>query len=191
MKKILLLAAAVAAVMTFEGCASSSSVRVTELNTIQHNQDGTLRSFGAANMRSIGPVLAKIDAECSVSDLFRVAKQSYPEASDVINIRMEETTIKKGNQTTYSCKYSGLAVIYKSITPQEEAAWKALLAQTAPAEQPKEESGFSLFSSNNKSANNGSKPAASQAPAPAPAPQPAAEPDAEEPSTSNEAFSVR
>lgn len=42
---------AIASAIAFEGCATSSSVRVTEINSYSHTQSASIRSNGAANMQ--------------------------------------------------------------------------------------------------------------------------------------------
>lgn len=140
MNKFLTLSLAVASAIALEGCAmATSSVRVTELNNLTHNQAAELHTLGAAKMQSIGPVFVKTDEPCTVSDIVKAATAKYKNVSDLVNIRMEETSVQNGTSTTYSCKYSALAVNYTSISPEEYKAWKALFADyAAPIEEVSE-----------------------------------------------------
>lgn len=128
MKKTLLFTLAVAA-LTFSGCAtlSGSSVRVTEVASINHAQSAKVQSYGAANATILGPIFAKTDDKCSLADIARSAKKKFANVSDVINIRMEEESEEKGGKKVYSCKISALAVNYKNISPEEARIWRNLL----------------------------------------------------------------
>lgn len=128
MKKILLASFAVASLIALDGCASSSTVKVTEINTISKTQSTNIHSFGAANAQILGPVFSKSDDRCAVNDVIRAATKMYPNVSNVMNIRMEETSVASGNNTTYSCKSSAIAINYKSVSPEEYAEWKISFA---------------------------------------------------------------
>lgn len=128
MNKLLTLSLAFASIMAFEGCASQSSIRVTEINSYNHAQSAHVRIQGAANMQILGPVFVKTENRCVVSDVVKAATAKYKNVSDLVNIRMEETSNQTSTNTTYSCKYSALAVNYKSVSPEELRAWKALYA---------------------------------------------------------------
>ena len=125
MNKFSAFSLAILSAVAFEGCASSTSVRVTEIDQYSHPQDVRIRAFTASNMQTLGPVFIKTEDRCSVSDIAKAATAKYKNVSDIVNIRMEETEIQNGANTSYSCKYSALAVNYKSITPEEFQKWRA------------------------------------------------------------------
>lgn len=129
-----------AAALTMSGCASMSNTRVTELNSINHSQSAHFRTYGVANMKTLGPVFVKTEDKCSLADIAKSATAKYKDVSDLVNIRMEETEIVNGSNTTYSCKSSALAVNYKIVSAEEAKMWRTLYAEstTAVAEAPAE-----------------------------------------------------
>ena len=130
MNKFSAFSLAILSAVAIEGCASSTSVRVTEIDQYSHPQDVRIRAFSASNMQTLGPVFIKTEDRCSVSDVAKAAVAKYKNVSDIVNIRMEETEIQNGpNNTSYSCKYSALAVNYKSISPEEFLKWKDFFDQ--------------------------------------------------------------
>jgi len=129
MKKLSTLSLAILSAIALEGCASSTTVRVTEINTYSHTQNARIHTIGATNMQSIGPVFVKTEERCAVSDVAKAAIAKYKNVSDLVNIRMEETETTKGQNKTYSCKYSALAVNYISISPEDYWAWKDLFSK--------------------------------------------------------------
>ena len=140
MNKFSAFSLAILSAVAFEGCASSTSVRVTEIDQYSHPQDVRIRAFSASNMQTLGPVFIKTEDRCSVSDIAKAATAKYKNVSDIVNIRMEETEIKNGPNSSFSCKYSALAVNYKSISPEEFLRWKAFFdANNANSESTVEE----------------------------------------------------
>lgn len=125
MKKFLLMLLTATTTLAFLGCASSSSVRTIEVNSANKTSNTILRSYGAVNVQTLGPIFLKTTDYCSVNDLVNAAIAKYPETADVVNIHMEETTLTSGTSSTHSCKYSGLAVTYKQLSLKEYSEWKS------------------------------------------------------------------
>jgi len=128
MNKFSAFSLAILSAIALEGCASSTTVRVTEIDKYSHPQDVRIRAFSASNMQTLGPVFIKTEDRCSVSDIAKAAIAKYNTTSDLVNIRMEETEVKDGVNSSFSCKYSALAVNYKSISPEEFLKWKDFFA---------------------------------------------------------------
>jgi len=139
MKKLSTLSLAILSAIALEGCASSTTVRVTEINTYSHTQDVRIRSYGAANMQTLGPVFVKTEDRCSVSDVAKAATVKFKNVSDLVNIRMEETEVKNNSGSTFSCKLSALAVNYRSISAEELLKWKELYNKNTTTPEPVEE----------------------------------------------------
>ena len=142
MNKISAFSLAILSAIALDGCAlSSTSVRVTEIDKYSHPQDVRIRAFSASNMQTLGPVFIKTEDRCSVSDVAKAAVAKYKNVSDIVNIRMEETEVKNAGNSSFSCKYSALAVNYKSINPEEFLKWKDFFAMNdANSEATVEES---------------------------------------------------
>lgn len=129
MNKLVTLTLAAASAIAMSGCASSSSIKVTEINSLNHEQAAHLRAKGVANMKTLGPVFVKTEDRCSLADIAKSASAKYKNVSDLVNIRMEETEQVSGSNTTYSCKSTALAVNYQIVTPEEAKQWRALFAE--------------------------------------------------------------
>lgn len=135
MNKLVTLTLAAASAIAMSGCASSSSIKVTEINSLNHSQSAHLRAKGVANMKTLGPVFVKTEDRCSLADIAKSASAKFKNVSDLVNIRMEETEQVSGSNTTYSCKSSALAVNYQSVTPEEAKQWRAFFAENPTAEE--------------------------------------------------------
>lgn len=140
MNKFSAFSLAILSAVALEGCASATSVHVTEIDSYNHPQNVRIRAFSAANMQTLGPVFIKTEDRCSVSDVAKAAVAKYKNVSDLVNIRMEETEVRNAGNSSFSCKYSALAVNYKSINPEEFMKWKDFFAMNnANSEQTEEE----------------------------------------------------
>jgi hypothetical protein len=122
------------------GCAQQGKVlvRATEVDTIHYKNEAELVAVGPVQMNPLGPVFYKKDGErCSELDLMIVASKTYPGLSDVINIRMEETSetnsVNMKQVTTYSCKYYGLAVSFSPLKKETLDAYLLLKGIRFPA----------------------------------------------------------
>lgn len=125
------------AVVSVVGCANPGKVRVTatEVDPIQYTNNSEFLAVGPVQMNPLGPVFYKKDGErCSELDLMMVASKTYSGMSDVINIRMEETSVTETENmkevTKYSCKCYGLAVAYVPLKKETLDAYLLLKKPT-------------------------------------------------------------
>ena len=119
--KVLLLA--LISVFMLSGCALIKSNNEEKINTITPIGSAKFEAYGAERMDALGMVATKVDSRCSAVEFFKYVTKIYPSADDIIDVSMEETTIQKGAATSYSCKYSGLAVSYTPLTIDEAKKW--------------------------------------------------------------------
>ena len=119
--KVLLLA--LISVFMLSGCALIKSSNEEKINTIKPIGSANFEAYGAERMDALGMVATKVESRCSAVEFFKYVTKIYPSADDIIDVSMEETTIQKGAATSYSCKYSGLAVSYTPLTIDEAKKW--------------------------------------------------------------------
>lgn len=176
--------------LLLSACAPTQNGRsMQKINDVSHTETEVLRAYGAEHAYVLGPAFLKSEGRCSEIDFLKFVSTKYAEAEDIINVRMEESSSKSGMEVTYSCKYSGLAVAYKSMTAEEAKAWKQALPKPEVKEE-QEEGGFFSFG-NKKGKTQAAKPAARPAAAPVaeqPAEQPAEDAQAEQPAADDEYY---
>ena len=141
MKKMILLAS-VAAMFALSGCATVSTTKVDKMNDIEHKEQTEIHAFGGLKAVVLGPVFFKQDGPCSEVDFVKFVSSKKPEAKDIYRVRMEYHQEKNGMVEKQYCKYSGLALDYVAISPEETAKWAstygysvnqdALKAENAP-----------------------------------------------------------
>ena len=119
--KTLLLA--LISVLMLSGCALIKNSNEEKINTITPVGSAKFEAYGAERMDALGMVATKVESRCSAVEFFKYVTKVYPAADDVIDVSMEETTIQKGAATSYSCKYSGLAVSYTPLNIDEAKKW--------------------------------------------------------------------
>lgn len=119
--KTLLLA--LISVLMLSGCALIKNSNEEKINTITPVGSAKFEAYGAERMDALGMVATKVDSRCSAVEFFKYVTKVYPAADDIIDVSMEETTIQKGAATSYSCKYSGLAVSYTPLSIDEAKKW--------------------------------------------------------------------
>ncbi|MCQ2059979.1 MAG: hypothetical protein MJY47_00105 [Fibrobacter sp.] len=148
--KIKFLLIALTSTLLLSGCAISKSNRTQEINPINPVGTSGFSAYGMERIDVLGMGSWESDKRCSAVDFFKYLTKEYPEADDMINVRMEEFTIKEGNDVSHSCKYSGIAIAYTPLdltegsswaeskaTPQEEAVVvEETITTTAPVCQP-------------------------------------------------------
>ena len=105
------------------GCALIKNSNEEKINTITPVGSAKFEAYGAERMDALGMVATKVESRCSAVEFFKYVTKVYPAADDVIDVSMEETTIQKGAATSYSCKYSGLAVSYTPLNIDEAKKW--------------------------------------------------------------------
>jgi len=120
MKGLLL---ALTSVLMLSGCALIKKNNVQEISTITPVATADFEAYGAEHMDVLGMVATTVDSRCSAVEFFKYVTKLFPEADDMIDIRMEETETQKGAVTTYSCKYTGLAVSYTPLSLADAQKW--------------------------------------------------------------------
>ena len=125
LSKTLLLASAVA-MSAFCGCAAFSSTNVEKMNDISHKETTQIRAYGGLKAVVLGPVFFKQDGPCSEVDFVKFVSSKKPEAKDIYRVRMEFHQEKNGMVEKQYCKYSGLALDYVAISPDETAKWASV-----------------------------------------------------------------
>lgn len=121
-KKVLLLA--LISILMLSGCALIKSSNEQNFNTIASIGSANFEAYGAEKVDVLGMAATKVDGRCSAVDFFEYITKIYPNADDMINVRMEETEIKQGVVASYSCEYSGLAVAYTPLSLDEAKKWQ-------------------------------------------------------------------
>lgn len=114
---------ALISVLMLSGCALIKSNNNKDINVINPTGEAKYEAFGAERMEVLGMVATNVETRCSAVEFFKYTTKVYPNADDMINVRMEETEVKKGSATSYSCKYSGLAVSYTPLSIKEAQQW--------------------------------------------------------------------
>lgn len=122
MKKVILLAS-VAAMFALSGCATVSTTKVDKMNDISHKETTQIRAYGGLKAVVLGPVFFKQDGPCSEVDFVKFVSSKKPEAKDIYRVRMEFHQEKNGMVEKQYCKYSGLAIDYVAISPEETSKW--------------------------------------------------------------------
>ena len=122
MKKTFLLASIVA-MFALSGCATVSTTKVDKMNDISHKETTQIRAYGGLKAVVLGPVFFKQDGPCSEVDFVKFVSSKKPEAKDIYRVRMEFHQEKNGMVEKQYCKYSGLAIDYVAITPEETSKW--------------------------------------------------------------------
>ena len=140
--KTLLLVSAVA-MSAFCGCAAFSSTNVEKMNDISHKETTQIRAYGGLKAVVLGPVFFKQDGPCSEVDFVKFVSSKKPEAKDIYRVRMEFHQEKNGMVEKQYCKYSGLAIDYVAISPEETSKWVAVYAE-GPVTAPNSEKGPAL-----------------------------------------------
>ena len=130
--KALLLVSAVA-MSAFCGCAAFSSTNVETMNDIAHKETTQIRAYGGLKAVVLGPVFFKQDGPCSEVDFMKFVSSKKPEAKDIYRVRMEFHQEKNGMVEKQYCKYSGLALDYVAITPEESEKWANIYSPKLPA----------------------------------------------------------
>ena len=125
LSKTLLLASAVA-MSAFCGCAAFSSTNVEKMNDIKHRETTQIRAYAGLKAVVLGPVFFKQDGPCSEVDFVKFVSSKKPEAKDIYRVRMEFHQEKNGMVEKQYCKYSGLALDYVAISPDETAKWASV-----------------------------------------------------------------
>ena len=125
LSKTVLLASAVA-MSAFCGCAAFSSTNVEKMNDIGHKETTQIRAYGGLKAVVLGPVFFKQDGPCSEVDFVKFVSSKKPEAKDIYRVRMEFHQEKNGMVEKQYCKYSGLALDYEAISPDETAKWASI-----------------------------------------------------------------
>jgi len=110
-------------VLVLSGCALIKSSNEEKINTITPIGSAKIEAYGAERIDVLGMVATKVESRCSAVEFFKYINKIYPEADDMIDVSMEETTITKGAAQSYSCKYSGLAISYTPMTLDETKKW--------------------------------------------------------------------
>lgn len=111
-----------ACALFFSSCAMSRIDNNTR-DITYHNRTNIV-NYGAEHAKIIGPVFLETNAKCSDIDFFKNANGKDPRIDDIINVKMEE--YQSAATRSYSCKYSGLAVSYESLSVEEAAEWHAV-----------------------------------------------------------------
>lgn len=133
MKKLQLFGIFLASFVLF-GCAGTRiDFHEKDLN---HQSRTSIVNYGAERAKIIGPVFYEETGECSRISFYRYVVSQNPKADDVIDIKMEE--FKKSWLT--SCRYSGLAVSYESLSADEALIWKSAGDSIAVYPKDKEKS---------------------------------------------------
>jgi len=129
---------ALISVLMLSGCALIKSSNEEKINTITPVGSARFEAYGAERMDALGMVATKVDSRCSAVEFFKYVTKIYPAADDMIDVSMEEITIKKGTATSYSCKYSGLAVSYTPLTIDNAKKWTPKKKEIVVVEKPAE-----------------------------------------------------
>lgn len=115
----------VASIAMLWGCAQTRTNSSETIGNLNSHRKTTFEALGAEKITILGMATSKMDARCSAIDFFEYAVTKYPDADDMLNVRMEESISAKGRDTTYSCKYSGLAISYTPLTVAESKVWNS------------------------------------------------------------------
>lgn len=132
MNKRFILPLVAAATLILNGCALVRTTNVEKINDISHKESTEIHAYGGEHTVILGSGFFKQEGACSEVDFLRFITGKYPEAQDVIRVRMEHHKDTKAGKVTEYCKYSGIAIAYKDLSIEETAKWKALY-ESSPA----------------------------------------------------------